>query len=61
MYQSQTEIIAEMEIRSKICISNTREGSRIGGMLHLKNKTKPTNKKNASNFWAMFALQEQSN
>lgn len=50
MYQSQTEIIAEMEIRSKICISNTGEGKRIGGMLLLKNKTKPTNKKDALNF-----------
>ena len=45
MYQSQTEIIAEMEIRSKICISNTREENRIGGMLLLKSKTKPTSKK----------------
>lgn len=46
MYQSQTAIRAEMEIRSKMCISNTRERNTIGGMLLLKkNKIKPTNKK----------------
>jgi len=53
MYQSQTEIIAEMEIRSKICVSNTKEGNRIGGMLLLKTKTKPTKiKKNCIEFLA---------
>lgn len=39
MYQSQTEITVEMEIRSKIYISNTRQGNRIDGML-LKKKYK---------------------
>lgn len=58
MYQSQTKIITEMEIRSKICISNTREGDSIGGMLLLKNKTHKF-KKNTSNFWAMFTLYKE--
>lgn len=40
MYQSQTEITVEMEIRSKIYISNTRQGNRIDGMLLKKIKNK---------------------
>lgn len=43
MYQAQTEIIVEMKIRSKKCISNTGEGNRIGGMFLLKKQTKATN------------------
>lgn len=52
-----------MEIRSKMCITNTRERNTIGEMLLLKKIIiikKPTNKK-PKNFWTVFALYKQSN